>query len=283
MGNDIRGRSMSYQNLVDSLSVNINVKDVCENFYENVRRNLPDKIYKYYSLNENIELNNSKIHCLQDRKVYVSSRKEFNDPYDDFGYIYDSSSIVTFAENLGIQWILSDIYSDFKSICCFTKSGNDNFAMWAHYANNHQGYCVEYDLKKNFELCSLVLPVEYVDKKMDLTEMITGRLKFVKNNKDVKLLEDALEFCAIFMSCVKHKTWSYEEEIRLLCPKNLPGMPYFDAIPNKIFIGSQCGEDNTNSLIQIGNSLNIEVYKMNVVKEKIEYELDSELVSNTNV
>lgn len=47
---------MSYQNLVDSLSVNINVEDVSKNFYENVRRNLPDKIYKYYSLNDNTSL-----------------------------------------------------------------------------------------------------------------------------------------------------------------------------------------------------------------------------------
>lgn len=274
---------MKYQELIDSLLIDMNAENVCKVFYKKVRETLPDKIYKYYSLNENKKLNSSKLRCLQNRKVYVSSRKEFNDPYDDFGYIYDRDSIITYAESLGMQWILNDIHPDFKAICCFTKSGNDNFAMWAHYANNHQGYCVEYDLRKNFKLCSLILPVEYVDKKMDLTEMIKGRLKFVKNNKDVKLLEDALEFCAIFMSCVKHKTWSYEEEIRLLCPKNLPGMPYFDAIPNKIFIGSKCSENNTNCLIQIGNNLNIDVYKMNVVKEKLEYELDSELLHRMNV
>lgn len=210
---------MKYQELIDSLIIDMNVENVCKVFYEKVRETLPDKIYKYYSLNENKKLNSSKLRCLQNRKVYVSSRKEFNDPYDDFGYI----------------------------------------------------------------LCSMIFPVEYIDKKFDLTEMINSRLKFVRQNKDAKLLEDALEFCAIFMSCVKHKTWSYEEEIRLLCPKNLPGMPYFDAIPNKIFIGSQCSENNANCLIQIGNNLNIDVYKMNVVKEKLEYELDSELLHRMNV
>ena len=274
---------MGYQDLIYFLSEKIDVNNVCKDFYGKVRKTLPDKIYKYYSLNDDIELNKSKFHCLEDRKVYVSSRTDFNDPYDDFGYIYNCNSVIVCAKSLGLQWGLEDIYPDFKSISCFTKSGNDNFAMWAHYANNHQGYCVEYDLKKNFKLCSMIFPVEYVDKKFDLTGMINSRLKFVSQNKDIKLLEDALEFCAIFMSCAKHKTWSYEEEIRLLCPKKFPGMPYFDAMPNKIFIGSQCSEDNTNSLIQIGNSLNIEVYKMNVVKEKIEYELDSELVSKTKV
>lgn len=81
----------------------------------------------------------------------------------------------------------------------------------------------------------MVLPVEYVDRKIDLTGMIKSRLKLAKQNNDEKLLEDALQFCAIFLSCIKHKAWSYEEEIRLICPKAFSGMPYFDAVPDKIY------------------------------------------------
>lgn len=274
---------MGYQDLIDSLSENMDVENVCKNFYEKIRETLPDKIYKYYSLNDNLELSNSKLCCLKNKKVYVSNRTEFNDPYDDFGYIYDKNVVASYVKSIGIQWDLSNLYPNFKAISCFTKSGNNNFAMWAHYANNHKGYCIEYDLKKNFKLCAMVLPVEYVDKKVNITDMIINMLGFAKQKMDVKLLEEALEFSAIFMSCVKHRTWSYEEEIRLLCPKNFPGVPYFDAIPNKIFIGSQCNENNTNCLIQIGNSLNIGVYKMKVIREKLEYDLECDLINQINV
>ena len=129
----------------------------------------------------------------------------------------------------------------------------------------------------------MVLPVEYVDKKIDLTEMIKGRLKLAKQYNDAKLLEDALEFCVIFMSCIKHKTWSYEEKIRLICPKNLPGMPYFCAIPAKIYVGSKCSEENVDNLVQIGGNLNIDVYKMKVTKEKLDYELESDLLYKMKV
>lgn len=274
---------MRYQDLIDSLSTNINVEAVYKDFYVKARKLLPDKIYKYYSLNDDMELNNSKLCCLRQGKIYLSCRSEFNDPYDDYGYIYNRELVSRYAENLGLQWRLNDLCPDFKAISCFTKSGNDNFAMWAHYANNHQGYCVEYDLKKNFELCSMVLPVEYVNKKLDLTEMIKGRLILVRQNNDVKLLENAMEFCSIFLSCVKHTTWSYEEEIRLICPRNLSSLPYFKAIPNKIYVGSKCSKEYTNSLIQIGSSLNIDVYKMKMVREKLDYELDSELLYKMNV
>lgn len=274
---------MGYQDLIDSLSINMDVINVCQNFYDKVRKFLPEKIYKYYSLNDDLKLNDSKLKCLREGKVYVSRRDEFNDPYDDYGYIYNRESVITYAESLGVRWLLNDIYPDFKAISCFTKSVNDNFAMWAHYANNHQGYCIEYDLNKNFELCSMILPVEYVGKKIDLTEMIKSRLKLARQNSDVKLLEDALEFCTIFMSCIKHKTWSYEEEIRLVCPKEFPGSPYFNAMPNKIYIGSKCREDYIDSLTQIGSDLNIDVYKMKVSKEELDFQLDSELLYKMNV
>ena len=98
--------------------------------FTNMRKFLPDKIYKYYSLNDDLELNESKLSCLREGKIYFSCRSEFNDPYDDYGYIYNCESVIAYAESLGMQWRLNDIYPDFKAISCFTKSGNDNFAMW---------------------------------------------------------------------------------------------------------------------------------------------------------
>lgn len=90
---------------------------------------MPYKIHKYYSLNNNLKLNESKLSCFREGKIYLSCRNEFNDPYDDYGYVYEHESVSTYAESLGMQWILNDIYPDFKVISCFTKSGNKNFAM----------------------------------------------------------------------------------------------------------------------------------------------------------
>lgn len=262
---------MLYQDFVNELIESEDVEDVCKKYYEKAKNQIQGNTYKYYSLNKNLGLNNQKLECLEDKKVYTSCRDDFNDPYDDRGYIYNRKMVEDYAIRLGMKWQLEDMYPDFKKVCCFTKCGNNNMSMWAHYANNHQGYCVEYIEKNNTELYSMLLPVEYVKQKIDLTDMICSRLDMVKKQQNPKLLEDALEWCSIFLSCVKHESWEYEKELRLCCPMNFPEKPYFRAIPSKIYIGSKCSNEYQNKLSQIGKSLNIPVYKMELDIQEREY------------
>lgn len=262
---------MSYMDLVNALKDDVDATKVSERFYKEIHHTLPKKIYKYYSLNDNSELNKSKLECLDNEKIYVSSRSDFNDPYDDKGYIYRKDIVENRAIQLGMKWILPDIYPDHKTIACFTQSGTDNMSMWAHYANNHQGYCVEYAEENNFELYLMLLPVEYVKQKIDLTDMICSRLEMVRNQGNPKLLEDALEWCSIFLSCVKHESWESEHELRFCCPKNHPKMPHFKAISSNIYIGSMCSKENEDKLKQIGKDLNVSVYKMGFDIQESEY------------
>lgn len=262
---------MKYVDFVNALKDNEKVEEVCRSFYEKTHSALPKYIYKYYSLNDNLELNKSKLECLNDGKIYVSGRSDFNDPYDDKGYMYRKDIVENCAIQLGMRWILTDIYPDFKRITCFTQSGTNNMSMWAHYANNHKGYCIEYAKENNFGLYSMLLPVEYVKQKIDLTDMICSRLEMVRNQGDSKLLEDALEWCSIFLSCIKHESWKSERELRFCCPKDYPVMPYFKAIPDKIYIGSKCLKKNEDKLIQIGKNFNISVYKMELDVQESEY------------
>lgn len=264
---------MSYIDLVNALKDDVDVAKVSERFYKEIHHTLPKNIYKYYSLNDNSELNKSKLECLDNEKIYVSSRRDFNDPYDDKGYIYRKDIVENRAIQLGMKWILPDIYPDHKIIACFTQSGTNNMSMWAHYANNHQGYCVEYAEENNFELYSMLLPVEYVKQKIDLTDMICSRLGMVRNQGGSKLLEDALEWCSIFLSCIKHESWESEKELRFCCPSNYSNMPYIKAIPSKIYIGSMCLDEYKDRLNQIGKDLNVPVYKMELDDQENDYTL----------
>lgn len=262
---------MLYQDFVKALTENEDVISVCQKFYEKAKYQIQRDIYKYYSLNGNLKLNSQKLECLEEKKIYTSCRSEFNDPYDDKGYIYDRNIVDARAKDLGIQWQLETLYPDFKRFCCFTKSGINNISMWAHYANNHQGYCIEYRKDNNFDLYSMLLPVKYVIQKIDLTDMICSRLEMVKKQQDTKLLEDALKWCSIFLSCIKHESWESEKELRLCCHQDYPGAPHFEAIPSKIYIGSMCSKEYEDRLNQIGKNLNIPVYKMKLDVQESEY------------
>ncbi|NGF56982.1 DUF2971 domain-containing protein [Parapedobacter sp. SGR-10] len=89
-----------------------------------------------------------------------------------------------------------------RGVTCFSKNST-NLLMWAHYADNHTGVCIGYDLlalrehvtAKNKESC--LLPVDYQKK-------ITPLKNF--SSMDAVM--------AWFRT--KNAVWRYEEEIRLI-------------------------------------------------------------------
>lgn len=263
-----------YQDFVNALKEVENVEFASSVYYKKFRENLSkESVFKYYSLTGDLELNSAKLRNLNENKIYASSRTEFNDPYDDKGYIFNFDVVSNYAKQYGIEWKLPDAYPEFKRICCFTQSGVHSISMWGHYANNHRGYCVEYKLSENFTLSSMLLPVEYVEHKIDLTDMLCRRLDMFNRTKNHKAVEETLLFCSIFLSCIKHSSWRNEEEIRYCCSNEYPGMPYIDAKPANIYIGSSCCKEYEDRLIQISRDLKIPIFKMNLDPETIEYVL----------
>ena len=103
-------------------------------FKNDMKKYSGTKLYKYYSYND----------CVDDMFVPVlyntlryRSPSSLNDPYD----CYISSKI-----NGKIQSI-RDTEMKTVYVCSMTKSCDD-LLMWAHYASNHRGYVVEYDVEK---------------------------------------------------------------------------------------------------------------------------------------
>lgn len=105
-------------------------------------------------------------------------------------------------------------YFDSKiKIFCFSKT-RESFPMWAHYADNHKGVCLEYDVKdiKLTEFCDIpnyaLTPVIYTDN--FITDDITNYMAhFYKSNQ-----------------------WSYEKEVRIVCQMegNSLKFPYLKAV-----------------------------------------------------
>ena len=85
-------------------------------------------------------------------------------------------------------------------VTCFTEDGN-NPLMWSHYAENHTGVCLKFDLEMDENLKNSILPVVYTD------ELINA-----------KTTED-------FKKCLltKLRAWEVEKEWRIISEKE-----YFD-------------------------------------------------------
>lgn len=162
-------------------------------------------------------------------------------------------------------------------VACFTTNCQ-NLYMWAHYANSHKGYCVEYETSTekllslgytNERLGSIfgnIFSVFYHPRRPDCTEIMTQLLSYSLDNELLaKLYARAL--------CSKGFNWVFEEECRLIIqnqsdPSELPFLP-----PKRLYLGARARDDggNVSELLGICRDKDIEVVRM--IPQQSTYEL----------
>ena len=98
----------------------------------------------------------------------------------------------------------------------------NNMSMWAKYAANHTGYCLEF---ANADLFAIAREVEYGDVlAIDVTDDASMNLAFFFRKK---------------------ADWSNEEEVRLLTPRHWPRTMTFDpALLTTIILGKDMAADH---------------------------------------
>ena len=118
--------------------------------------NIPKTLFKFISLTQPTDcttickydvLSQKKIDTIKENKIWLSTFDNLNDPFELKSFYINEEKIKNY--NYPIEYINQLIYS-YKNILIssFTTRFLDNLPMWAHYANNHQGLCLEYKINK---------------------------------------------------------------------------------------------------------------------------------------
>ena len=149
----------------------------------------PAFLYKYYS-----NANALHLDAVKNNLMWYSSATNFNDVFDCdifvdekaiFQSIIDTSPEMNAIRKGSRMWLdfksqshkatqqLQQMFDEMKGqmgISCFSELDN-SLLMWSHYANNHKGFCVEYDLLEiSKQLQFTPVPVIYSDKKISIIE-----------------------------------------------------------------------------------------------------------------
>lgn len=210
-------------------------EDFCSIFYsEDWKNNFVDYFAKKYDKGGNYS---------EGRKAIEFSLKGFMEYYNDHANLINKS-IYRFA--------------------CFTET-NLNLPMWTHYADNHSGICLEYDITnlKSKKLKKNLFPVFYTDKLPDKCISPYRNLAFT-----------------FYYNILIHKLsdWSYEKEWRLLFDASF-WYEDFDAIPeefwcegkklkfiqpSKIYLGCHISLENAAIIKEYARKANIPVAKMSI-------------------
>ena len=264
---------------------------VFELLYPVTRLYIPDTLYKFYSLNDDQELNDKKFKTLQNKQIFMSNIKDFNDPFDGKAFFYDSKQLADIKRLEHVGGKIIDDFTSFNRGTALTENNTSCMPMWAHYSNNHQGFCVAYDMKNpaNTTLAGCTFPIQYTDERLDITSFMKKYFSKLslevdrqvsRGIKQIPINDLSLVYVAQFLCNIKHSTWSYEKEFRCTAGAQAKGMPYMDAVPKAIYIGLHCKDANRKKLVEISRSLLIPVYQMRFNELSERYCLEEVLLTN---
>lgn len=206
-----------------------------KNFLKNKNKTIPPSLFKYTKVKYAKTI-------LLDNLMFLPRVYELNDPYEG-ELLYSSENIKEsyVKQNLDIfynqiltECKINDISEkDIKSLCetalknvhakqsiddlkkyikddvnviCLSKTNNIN-SLWAHYADNHKGICIEYDISNcdNYLIKNFCFEIDYVelsDNTLDIKDYFEDN--YINLNLMIKPI------------LKKSKDWSYEEEWRII-------------------------------------------------------------------
>lgn len=163
--------------------------EVFQTIYKITRLHIPNILYKYFSLTENDGLNKLKLETLRNKKIYMSDIKSLNDPFDNKAFFYKNEKLQKHKELHTADGKIFDDLSSFSRVSSFTANGINCMPMWAHYSNNHKGFCVSYDMKNknNTQLSGCMFPIQYSAKRIDITSIMDSQIRMMLSEKEKQM------------------------------------------------------------------------------------------------
>ncbi|VVC76409.1 hypothetical protein AQUSIP_17210 [Aquicella siphonis] len=233
------------------------------------------KFYKYQSLSDDKHF--TYLQNYLDQKVWLTPLGKFNDPFEgrcslvrySLQFVLDNPDIfnrLLKEYRLNVMPELTE--EDFKSflnsnelrdyhsnnhvqISHFDRHGalsltrkNNNIPMWAYYADNHKGYCVEFELDFNhLRKTTIIEPKEldgFIKNIHQGSQILSSKLRDypqafvfakVRYSKEIPSISydhsakltneyEQLEYFVKNSVCVKSIEWEHEDEFRLIVNGN---------------------------------------------------------------
>lgn len=258
---------------------------------------IPKKLYKFIYLNDTLEcgkacsyteMNKKKLSALNKGEFWLSTIKNLNDPFELKALFSNEDVIKSYNCPIELKEHLINSYLDGTLIGSFTSNLTNDMPMWAHYANNHRGFCIEYEINKP----KFFYKVSYESERIEVNNITMNTINLILKDIDEGLTNRERKELDIYQqiffhnSIIKHISWKNENEYRLLFPKyelekfipvNNNGVLVNNKVigikPKGIYIGMATDEKNKKELIKIANKLKISSYQMYFDDSSISYEL----------
>lgn len=236
---------------------------------EEVRQStIPDKLVKFISL-DGTKTDEMKFCSLQKSTLWFSHSTHSNDPREYKGMQIDEQKLLAhgYSQDCINQFKSLLDFSDY-GLTCLSTNTVDYFPMWAYYANDHHGFCIEYDVLKK----DCIHEVLYEPETIKLSSLIFPAIKSFKHAMFLGRDSKSDFYLTIFLQAlfIKDASWSHEREYRIVYPlRDCTGVnvPVSDLglKAARIIVGNKCSSDNVQRIRAIAKTLDLEViYEPNI-------------------
>lgn len=181
---------------------------------ELMRSMIPRKLYKFVPIWDEEARNERKFQSLEEKEFFFSTVNKVNDPYE-FKGIY-----LTEEDLVGLGWSgerAREILSQYDpgawfSIACLSGNDEHHLPMWAYYTNAYRGFCIEYSVDDPARVYKVIYHEKRIPGAMAVSELMYAHKADKKKEADyiLRLLKTTLY--------MKHISWSWENEFRMLNP-----------------------------------------------------------------
>lgn len=145
-----------------------------------------------------------------------------------------------------------------------------NMEMWAHYGQQHCGFCVEYDLNVPIDdettakiVQGALFSCKYSSRPIRIPKSIFYKYALGKTMTMYQKIQ--FEKSIIMSFLTKSSAWSYEKEWRMILPNEV-SIFYDNMIPfypiKKIYLGCKMAMDNREYMYRLARKKGIEVVNM---------------------
>lgn len=165
------------------------------------------KLYRY------MPVNYFNIRNIETQTIHLSTNGVMNDVYEG----------IPACEGEDLTYFDLSKLKNLAYMTCFSEC-NNSILMWSHYANQHEGICLEYDFKRlkddPYEIINHLMPVCYSEKRT----LHRNIKQLIKCNKE---LQDAIDRHSVYegeellddimpLFLTKGQEWEYEKEWRII-------------------------------------------------------------------
>jgi hypothetical protein len=213
----------------------------------------PKSLFRYRSIKGDNKLNR-ELKSIRNYGLWGSYFQRLNDPMEG---TYRASSHLAKHRNYGA---IRDHIFDGKGalgICSFSES-NDNPIMWAHYADQFAGICIQYD----FERLLSYLPdgVEF------------ARVGYSERAQEIRLNDLGDVDLAKNILSTKGQTWLYAREWRMFSPTAEREVTASINCVTKIYLGNRIDDAMQEKIERALRGKDIALSKMKLDGYSIRYE-----------